>query len=115
MVNKTFEINGNKYAGVDFSFNTICDLEDLGITLEMMGKKPLAMTRAYISLCMHEDVDIAGEEIQKHIINGGSLDDARAIMTEKLENSDFFRAITERENKETTANQKSKSKQTTTH
>lgn len=67
---KTFEINGKEYSGKPFDFNLVCDLEDMGVSVESMEEKPMSMVRGYIALCMGKRRADAGLEIQEHIPNG---------------------------------------------
>lgn len=91
---KTFEINGKEYSGKPFDFNLVCDLEDMGVSVESMEEKPMSMVRGYIALCMGKRRTDAGLEIQEHILNGGTMDDATKVMQEEMEQSDFFATST---------------------
>ena len=97
---KTFTINGKKYTATEIDFNFICDLEDMGISLGEFNKKPLAVARAYFALCARTDKDIAGAEIQKHMIDGGKLDALYEALGEMVEKSDFFQALNKTEEEE---------------
>lgn len=97
---KTFEINGKTYKGIDFSFGTVCDLEDMGIPMEDYGKKPRLLQRGYFALCAEMTAEQAGKEIEAHIIAGGNLDGITEAMHEAIGKSDFFRALQERAEKE---------------
>ena len=43
---KTFKVNEKEYVAKPFDFNLICDLEDMGISLQDAGRKPMGMIRA---------------------------------------------------------------------
>lgn len=90
---KTFKINGKEYKAKPFDFNLICDLEDMGISLKSAGKKPMAMIRAYFAFCAEVSKDVAGKELELHMINGGSFDEIANAMSNEMENSDFFRTL----------------------
>jgi hypothetical protein len=105
---KTFEINGKEYSGKPFDFNLVCDLEDMGVSVESMEEKPMSMVRGYIALCMGKRRADAGLEIQEHILNGGTMDDATKVMQEEMEQSDFFRNLNKRAEAEATKNQAKK-------
>lgn len=90
---KNFEINGKKYKSKEFDLNMICDLEDMGISMEDADKKPMSMVRAYFGLCAGLDKEEAGKEIQSHMIDGGKFDGIMKAMGEEMKNSDFFRAL----------------------
>lgn len=103
---KYIKINGKEYKALEFDFNMICDLEDMGISMEEAGEKPMKMVRAYIGLCMGVPKEVAGNEMQNHIINGGDFSDAISVMMEMLEKSDFFRALDKKPEKKTSTVQK---------
>lgn len=95
-------INGKNYDAKPFSFNLICDLEDLGIAMSALGRKPMVTLRAYVALCMGVDLEDAGKEIEKHLASGGNFEDAIKVMSEEMEDSDFFRTLSQTENEEVT-------------
>ena len=106
-----FTINNRRYEARDFDFNLVCDLQDMKIDVtdfESLSYKSIAAVRAYIALCMNVDVNTAGEEIQKHILNGGDIGEVSTIMKTKMEESDFFRAISKGETEETPESQTEK-------
>ena len=90
---RTFELNGITYTAKPFSFNMICDLEDIGVSLEDAVKKPTALFRIYIALCTGKTLEEAGNLVEEHVINGGDITDAMKVMTEELNNSDFFQSL----------------------
>lgn len=97
-----FELNGNKIEAREFDVNLICDMEEYGV--DILGgstkMKTFPTIRAYVACCMNVDVSVAGNELQKHMINGGTLDSVANCMTKAMEDSDFFRAISENEKKD---------------
>lgn len=107
---KTFILNGNVYSAKEIDFNMICDLEEQGISLEDIEKKPMSMIRTYIAFCMGTNKEIAGKQIEGHLINGGKLDDIASVMSEAMETSGFFRSLNKAtEEKATTRKAKKKS------
>ncbi len=98
---KTFKVNGKEYTARAFDFNLICDLEDMGISMEDFNRKPMSMVRAYFGLCLNGDTVKAGHEMEQHLINGGKFDDIVAAMQTQMEESDFFRALNQTEETET--------------
>ncbi|MBR1631361.1 MAG: hypothetical protein IJ680_05850 [Paludibacteraceae bacterium] len=102
----TFEINGKRYNAPKFNYNAICALEEAGVPIQDMKKKPAATARAYFSLCFDGDKDQAGAEIEAHMIAGGSLESLMTAMAKEIDESDFFRAI----NKSTATTQTAKRK-----
>lgn len=89
----TFTVNGKEYRAKAFDFNLVCDLEDMGISLQDAGDKPLSMVRAYFGLCAGKGKEYAGKEMEAHIANGGTFDDIVAAMSGEMEKSDFFRNL----------------------
>ena len=92
---KTFTINGIAYIPIEFDFNTICEFDEMGISISEIAKKPTASARAYLALYHNNDKTWAGNEIQTHIVNGGSLEGILEAFTDSLSNSGFFHKITE--------------------
>lgn len=108
---KKFKINGKEYNSKKFDFNMMCDLEDLGFSIEQAEKKPMGMVRTYFSLCANVSVEEAGIEMENHVISGGKFDEIMEVMTYEMENSDFFRSLTEVQTKETPKTTKTKKAQ----
>lgn len=102
----TFKINGTTYTAKEFDFNTVCDLEDIGISISDMQKKPVATARAYFALCIGGDVERAGDELQQHMIDGGNLNDLVNAMVGAMNDSDFFQALTKRQEKKATTSKR---------
>ena len=103
---RTFKINNKLYTAKAFGYNTLCDLEDMGISLENMTKKPMSAVRAYFALHLNNDQELAGQEIEKHMVAGGTLDSLIEVMNVEMEESDFFRALEKTEEKTTAENPK---------
>ena len=97
---RTFTINGKRYNAKPFDFNTVCDLEDNGVSLQEMQKKPMSMVRAYFALCFNGSKDEAGAEIQAHVIAGGDFNDLYNVMGEEMNESDFFQALSKKTSEE---------------
>lgn len=100
---KTFEVNGKQYEGKAFDFNLVCDLEDMGVSLDDMQKKNLSLIRAYFGICAGLDAERAGAELQAHLISGKKFESITDVMSEELEKSDFFRALQKTAETEDTA------------
>lgn len=88
-----FKVNGTEYNAKPFDFNLVCDLEDMGVSLDDMGTKKMSAIRGYFALCAGEDKEFAGKEINEHFINGGEIDGIVGAMSKEMEASDFFRAL----------------------
>jgi hypothetical protein len=96
-----FTINGKRYTAKPFDFNTVCDLEDNGVSLQEMSKKPMSMARAYFALCFNGDKERAGNEIQEHVKAGGNFNELYTVMGEEMNDSDFFQALNKGTGEET--------------
>jgi hypothetical protein len=101
---KKIIVNGKEYVAKEFTFNLICDLEEMGYDMDSMGNKPMSVIRAYFALCAGVTMDVAGKEIESHLIGGGDMSVISEAMQEQMENSDFFRNLTQTEEKKITEN-----------
>lgn len=99
---KEITINGHIYPTKEITFNTVCQFEEMGIPMAEIEEKSIMFIRAYAAMCMGKKADQAGEEIEKHIINGGSMDDIAEVLKEAVEESGFFR-LSPRERRRRTA------------
>lgn len=111
-MSRFFTINEKRYQAKPFDFNTVCDLEDNGVSLAEMTKKPMSMARAYFALCLNGDKEKAGNEIQEHVKHGGDFNELYTVMGEEMNDSDFFRALNQKEEEETPAVEGKKDKKT---
>lgn len=98
---KSFEINGKSYVAREFDYNMICDLQDAGIDMADLSKKGAASARAYLSVISGMSLADAGNEIGEHLMKGGTIDALIETMAESIEDSRFFRTLSEMENQET--------------
>ena len=90
---KTFEVNGRIYKAKDFNFNLLCDLEEQGLSLEEVDKKPMSLVRVYFMFCSGLSKENAGLEIESHVANGGEFTDIVNIISEQMQDSGFFRSL----------------------
>lgn len=105
-----FTVNEKEYRAKAFDFNLICDLEDMGVSLQEAGNKPMSMVRAYFGLCAGRGKEYAGKEMEAHIIGGGGFEDIMNAMSEEMEKSDFFRNLNKRAEQEIAENAEKTSK-----
>jgi hypothetical protein len=96
------KINDRRVVAADVDFNFIAMLSENNINLNEMGKKMLPTIRVYVAYSMGVDVETAGALINQHMVNGGTLEDITKVFMQKCEDSDFFRAISENDQTETT-------------
>ena len=104
-----FTINNRRYEAKEFDFNLVCDLQEMGVDIldiASIRKTPTTIIRSYLALCMDGDKEIAGVEMQNHIVGGGNFDEILNVIMKKMEESDFFQALS----KEAEANTQAESK-----
>ena len=90
----TVTINGREYVIPEMDFETVCQLEENGISLLAMDErnpKIATMLRAFVAWIMKTTPQRASAEIQAHLNNGGNLIDLITIITTALEDSGFSR------------------------
>lgn len=109
---ENFTINGRVVRAREIDFNFLCELGENDIDITEIDKKVLPAVRVYVAYCMGVGTGIAGEEINKHVVNGGDLGDIVNFFTEKANESGFFRALSkESENSEKTTKRTTKKKE----
>lgn len=96
-----FTINGKRYPAKPFDYNTVCDLEDNGVSLTDISKKPMSLARTYLAICMNGDKIKAGAEIQAHVIAGGDFTELYNVIGEEMNDSGFFQALNKETKEET--------------
>lgn len=106
MAKNRFTVNGVTYSAKPFDFDMVCDLEDMGVTFERIDKMPMSLIRAYFAICADIDKTTASALIQKHMMDGGKIDDITVAMSKEMENSDFFRSLQPEESKSSTENKR---------
>lgn len=87
------KINNKSYKAVPFSFNTVCQLEELGLQIADIDTKSISVIRAWLAICMGITPEEAGKEIEAHCINGGSFNEIVEEFEKTVENSGFFQAL----------------------
>lgn len=103
------KINGVEYKNVPIDFNAVCKLEDMGVDISNIDGKVITLARAYAALIMRKTPEQAGKEIEKHVQNGGTLNEIYEVFAAEIEKSDFFRAL--RKNPEEAANEEIESEE----
>lgn len=89
---KKVTINSKDYTLKNVDFNGICELEDLGLSIDTLRKSKMNACRALLAYHGDMTAEEAGTQIMEHLKNGGEFDDF-SPMIEALVNSDFFQAI----------------------
>lgn len=108
------KVNGKVYQAKELDFNFLCELGDQNIQVTEISKKIFPAVRVYVAFCMDVDVDVAGDEINKHVINGGDFNEIIEVFNQKAENSGFFQALgkTAEKNTETSSTETPKKRNT---
>lgn len=101
MAQNRFTVNGVTYVAKPFDFDMVCELEDMGVTFERIEKMPMSLIRAYFAVCAGITKEQASSYIEKHLVGGGSLDDITGSMAKEMNESDFFRSISENKDQTT--------------
>lgn len=109
---KTFTLNGVTYSSVPFDFNMLCALEDAGLSLNEVKAKPMLMMRTFVAKCADVSQDEAGLLINKHVVNGGKFDKILECLSDEMAESDFFRALAEKNEQEDAKTATASSKKT---
>lgn len=86
-------VNGNEYEAAKYDFNAHCAMQEMGVDVFEIKKKPMLAARAYFALSSGMDLEDAGKEIEKHIIGGGEMVDIIVALLKEMEASDFFQSI----------------------
>lgn len=92
---RTITVNGNKYGAKEFNLNLICDLSDLGVSMEKIASMDISFLRAYVTLCSGKNVEDAGNEIEQHFIANDGIAGIIEEIKPLVEESGFFRKIIE--------------------
>lgn len=90
---KFFTINGKRYVARPLTFNAVCELEDLGVSLQEMPTKTMSTARAYLAICSNLNKIEAGDEIEAHVLAGGKIDEIFEIFTSEINESGFFQKL----------------------
>lgn len=92
---KIVHINGKTYRAAEMTFNNVCRMEEMDAPVTLGQKVSFSLIRGYAALCMNTSKENAGEELEKHVLNGGSMDELYEAMAEAIDTSDFFRKMSE--------------------
>ena len=85
-------INGKTYDVPKLDFDTVCQLEENGISLLAMNEqnpKIATMLRAFVAWIIGGSPRQASTEIQEHLENGGNIADLLTAITTALNDSGF--------------------------
>lgn len=91
-MSKEIIVNGKTYPAVEVTFNVLCDMDEMGVSIEDLDPRHIIrFLRAYVAVCMKTTAEEAGVAIGEHVMNGGAIEDLVASMTEAFEEGGFFR------------------------
>lgn len=86
-------LNGKEIKIKEFTFNTMIDLEDHGVSLNTLAEAPLKFVRAVIALNLGITSEAAGMEINNHMMNGGGLEELVESISDSIVKSGFMKAL----------------------
>ncbi len=85
------KINGTEYTTPALTFANLCKLEDWGLTVNDMAKRPLGFLAAFVALAVGGDLEDGKSAIEKHIEGGGTIDAISDELSQAVDNSGFFK------------------------
>jgi hypothetical protein len=85
-------VNGKKITVRPITFEDLCALEDMGISIITTHSQPLNMCAGMVAVFEGISLQSAQKEISEHLKNGGSFMDFHPIF-EAVEKSDFFQSL----------------------
>lgn len=100
-MSREIEINGRKFKAAEITFGTVKKMSQLGVDFNHIGKDMLTLVSAYVQVSTRLSEDAVDELIQKHILNGGTLDSIIEVFHAEMDDSDFFQALAKTEQTET--------------
>ena len=90
------EINEKEYQVPEVNFNAVCDLSECGVDIfntKTLTKKPIVAARAIVSWIIGEDIEVAGTEVQNHILKGYDLAPIFKAFNEAVTESGFIKSL----------------------
>lgn len=91
---KEFILNGKNVVIPEFTFNTVVQLEEMGISLADLGKSSLRFVRAILAIALNVGENEAGTAIEAFVTDGGDLTELFEAVSEKVVESGFIKALT---------------------
>lgn len=102
-------INNKTYKFPELTFDEMCKLEDMGVSLTDLEQKPMTMIRGFLALAIG-DMGSVGKELEEHIAGGGDFEEILDEITKAVSDSGFFRALTPSQETGTSTSKKSTKK-----
>lgn len=111
---KKFTVNGKEYNAKELTYGDIRKMESFGLNLmtdiTSIQAKVFSYTSGYLAICGGFSLEVADNEMNEHIINGGDFTDISEAFVDSLSNSRFFQAMlnsaTEKTSKKTATSKK---------
>lgn len=94
-----YTLNGKEYKDIQLTYNEVCKLDEKGIDISKIDINNAStfylfrVLRAIIAISFGGNDEIAGNEIEAHIVNGGKIEDLVEVLNKALANSGFFQAL----------------------
>lgn len=85
------KINGTEYTTPVLTFANLCKLEDWGLTVSDMSKRPLGFLAAFVAIAVGGDLEDGKSAIEKHIEGGGTIVAISDELSQAVDNSGFFK------------------------
>jgi hypothetical protein len=102
---KTFTINGKKYKAKELTYSDFREMESFGLNLmtdiTSISAKTLSYISGYLAVCGGFGIEVADNEMNEHIINGGDFTEISEAFGESLNESRFFQAVVNNATKNT--------------
>lgn len=89
------KLNNIEYKMPQMTFNNVCKLEEMGVSLTEIDKKPMAAIRGLLALAVG-DPEKAGRELEAHLEQGGDLQEILDEVVKAVNESGFFRALAQK-------------------
>lgn len=90
---REIEIAGRKIFCAELTFGTVRKMRNMGVDFDHLDADPFTLANAYIRISARASEDVADALIQKHIVDGGTLDEIIEAFGQALDESDFFQAL----------------------
>ena len=93
---RKIKLNDKEYTMPEMDFNAICELSELGVDVmnpKTLSKHPIPTARAIVAWVIGEDLDVAGNAIQEHILAGGDIAHILTAFVGGIEDSGFFKNL----------------------
>jgi len=91
-------INDVVYTVPELNFNAVCTLAEAGVDImntKAMRKNVVNSARGIVAWIMDVEPEEAGNEIEQHVINGGTIDTIFEAFGKAVDESGFFSAMRE--------------------